>query len=247
MGTYGSRSGAVGGTAIFKALDKVIAKAKKVAARCMEVADDSVDFRDGVFAGAGTNKTMAWGEVALQAYVAHKFNTAEIEPGLKESVFHDPTNFTFPAGVHIAEVEIDPETGVTRIDRWTAVDDFGTVINPMIVEGQVHGGIAQGVGQAMLERTVYDGQGQLITGSYMDYCMPRAGDFPHFTIELTSTPCPSNPLGVKGCGEAGAIASPAALINAITDALGHEGIAMPATPQAVWRAIRSSRHRQAAE
>jgi carbon-monoxide dehydrogenase large subunit len=248
MGTYGSRSGAVGGTAIFKALDKVIAKAKKVAARCMEVTDDGVDFRDGVFAGLGTNKSMTWSEVALQAYVAHKFNTAEIEPGLKESVFHDPTNFTFPSGVHVAEVEIDPETGITKIDRWIAVDDFGTVINPMIVEGQVHGGIAQGVGQAMLERTVYDGEGQLVTGSYMDYCMPRAGDLPSFVVDMTSTPCPSNPLGVKGCGEAGAIASPAALINAITDALGHEDIAMPATPQTVWRAMRASHnHKHAAE
>jgi carbon-monoxide dehydrogenase large subunit len=247
MGSYGSRSGAVGMTAIDKALDKVIAKAKKVAARCMDVADGSVDFRDGVFFGTGTNKSMGWGEVALQAYVAHKFDTAEIEPGLKEGAFYDPKNFTFPAGVHIAEVEIDPETGVTRIDRWIAVDDFGTVINPMIVEGQVHGGIAQGVGQAMLERTVYDSEGQLLTGSYMDYCMPRAGDLPSFIIDLTSTPCPSNPLGIKGCGEAGAIASPAALINAITDALGHEDIAMPATPQAVWRALKSLHHRQAAE
>jgi carbon-monoxide dehydrogenase large subunit len=247
MGTYGSRSGAVGGTAIVKALDKVVAKATKVAARCMEVSDDGVDFKDGVFSALGTNKTMAWGEVALQAYVAHKFDTAEIEPGLKEGAFHDPKNFTFPAGVHIAEIEIDPETGATTIDRWTAVDDFGNVINPLIVEGQVHGGIAQGVGQAMLEHTVYDETGQLITASYMDYCMPRASDVPSFVVEMTNTPCPSNPLGVKGCGEAGAIAAPAALINAITNALGHEDIAMPATPQAVWRAAQSSSHKLAAE
>jgi len=246
MGSYGSRSGAVGMSAISKALDKIVAKATKVAARCMEVADDGVDFRDGVFSGLGTNKSMSWSEVALQAYVAHKFDTAEIEPGLKEGAFYDPTNFTFPAGVHIAEVEIDPETGVTRIDRWTAVDDFGNVINPMIVEGQVHGGIAQGIGQAMLERTVYDDTGQLVTASYMDYCIPRANDLPSFDVAMTNTPCPSNPLGVKGCGEAGAIASPPALINAITSALGHEDIAMPATPQAVWRAIRAS-HRHAAE
>jgi carbon-monoxide dehydrogenase large subunit len=247
MGTYGSRSGAVGGAAIVKALDKVVAKATKVAARCMEVSDDGVDFKDGVFSALGTNKTMAWGEVALQAYVAHKFDTAEIEPGLKEGAFHDPKNFTFPAGVHIAEIEIDPETGATTIDRWTAVDDFGNVINPLIVEGQVHGGIAQGVGQAMLEHTVYDETGQLITASYMDYCMPRASDVPSFVVEMTNTPCPSNPLGVKGCGEAGAIAAPAALINAITNALGHEDIAMPATPQAVWRAAQSSSHKLAAE
>jgi carbon-monoxide dehydrogenase large subunit len=247
MGTYGSRSAAVGMTALSLALDKVVAKATKVAARCMEVAENTVEFTDGVFSGRGTNKTMTFGDVALQAYVAHKFDTAEIEPGLKETSFYDPKNFTFPAGVHIAEVEIDPDTGITTVERWTAVDDFGNVINPMIVEGQVHGGIAQGIGQAMLERTVYDNQGQLLTASYMDYCMPRADDMPSFDVALTNTPCPSNPLGVKGCGEAGAIAAPAALINAITDALGHENIAMPATAQAVWRAAQASRQSIAAE
>jgi carbon-monoxide dehydrogenase large subunit len=247
MGTYGSRSGAVGMSAISKALDKVIAKATKVAARCMEVPEDSVDFADGVFSARGTNKSMAFGEVALQAYIAHKFDSEEIEPGLKEGAFYDPKNFTFPSGVHIAEVEIDPETGSTRIDRWTAVDDFGTVINPLIVEGQVHGGIAQGVGQAMLEGAVYDSSGQLLTASYMDYCMPRADDLPSFTVAMTNTPCPSNPLGVKGCGEAGAIAAPAALINAITSAVGHENVTMPATPQVVWRAAQAAQRPMAAE
>jgi carbon-monoxide dehydrogenase large subunit len=247
MGTYGSRSGPVGMSAISKALDRVVAKATKVASRCMEVPEDRVDFQDGVFAGRDTNKTMTFGEVALQAYIAHKFDSDDIEPGLKETAFYDPKNFTFPSGVHIAEVEIDPETGVTKIARWTAVDDFGTVINPMIVEGQVHGGIVQGIGQAMLERTIYDASGQLITGSFMDYCMPRANDLPSFDVAMTNTPCPSNPLGIKGCGEAGAIAAPAALINAITDALGHENIAMPATPQAVWRAARTSPLNMAAE
>ena len=247
MGTYGSRSAAVGMSAISVALDRVVTKATKVASRCMEVPENTVDFQNGVFSARGTNKFMPFGDVALQAYVAHKFDSAEIEPGLKEGAFYDPTNFTFPSGVHIAEVEIDPETGVTAIDRWTAIDDFGIVINPMIVEGQVHGGIAQGIGQAMLERTVYDGSGQLVTASYMDYCMPRADDLPSFHVDMTNTPCPSNPLGVKGCGEAGAIAAPAALINAITNALGHENIAMPATPQAVWRAVQSSPHRLAAE
>ena len=241
MGTYGSRSAAVGGSAIVKALDKVVAKATKIATRVMEVADNSVDFQDGVFSARGTNKSMTWSELALQAYVAHKFDSSEIEPGLKETAFYDPSNFTFPSGVHIAEVEIDPETGVTKIDRWTAVDDFGNVINPMIVEGQVHGGVAQGVGQAMLENAVYDRNGQLLTASYMDYCMPRASDLPSIEVEMTPTHCPSNPLGVKGCGEAGAIASPAALVNAITAALGHENIVMPATPQAVWRAAQASR------
>jgi carbon-monoxide dehydrogenase large subunit len=213
----------------------------------MEVPEVEVDFNDGVFSGRGTNKSMAFGEVALQAYVAHKFDSAEIEPGLKEGAFYDPKNFTFPSGVHIAEVEIDPETGVTRIDRWTAVDDFGILINPMIVEGQVHGGIAQGVGQAMLENAVYDENGQLLTASYMDYCMPRADDLPSFNVAMTTTACPSNPLGIKGCGEAGAIAAPAALINAITDAIGHENIAMPATPQAVWRAVQKAPRQLAAE
>jgi carbon-monoxide dehydrogenase large subunit len=240
MGTYGSRSGAVGMSAIYKAIDKVIVKATKVAAAVMEVPEDQVDFADGQFSARGTNKKMAFGEVALQAYVAHKFDTEKIEPGLKEGAFYDPKNFTFPSGVHVCEVEIDPETGVTRIDRWTAVDDFGTLINPMIVEGQVHGGIAQGVGQAMLENAVYDSSGQLITASYMDYCMPRADDLPSYTVAMTHTACPSNPLGMKGCGEAGAIAAPPALINAITDALGHEDVAMPATPQTVWRAAQKA-------
>ncbi len=247
MGTYGSRSGAVGASAIVKAADKVIAKGKRVAAACMEVPEDTVDFAEGTFSARGTNKKMTFGEVALQAYIAHKFDSEQIEPGLKEGSFYDPKNFTFPSGVHVAEVEIDMETGVTRIDRWTAVDDFGILINPMIVEGQVHGGIAQGVGQAMLEGAVYNSDGQLVTGSFMDYCMPRADDVPSFNVAMSSTPCPSNPLGVKGCGEAGAIAAPAALINAITDALGHEDIAMPATPQAVWRAIQKISRKQAAE
>jgi carbon-monoxide dehydrogenase large subunit len=247
MGTYGSRSGAVGASAIVKAAEKIVAKGKRVAAACMEVPEDMVDFENGEFLGRGTNKKMTFGEVALQAYVAHKFDSSEIEPGLKEGSFYDPKNFTFPSGVHIAEIEIDIETGKTKIDRWTAVDDFGVLINPMIVEGQVHGGIAQGVGQAMLEHTVYDANGQLITGSFMDYAMPRADDFPSFEVAMNSTACPSNPLGLKGCGEAGAIAAPAALMNAITDALGHENVTMPATPQTVWRAIQNSPRKMAAE
>ena len=247
MGTYGSRSGAVGMSAIFVALEKVIKKATTVAAACMEVPVDQIDFEDGSFSARGTNNKMAFGEVALQAYVAHKFDSSVIEPGLKEGAFYDPKNFTFPSGVHIAEVEIDPDTGVTKIERWTAVDDFGTIINPMIVEGQVHGGIAQGIGQAMLEGAIYNDAGQLVTASFMDYCMPRADDLPSFDVGMTTTVCPSNPLGIKGCGEAGAIASPPALINAITHALGHENIAMPATPQAVWRAAQAAPSKIAAE
>jgi carbon-monoxide dehydrogenase large subunit len=248
MGTYGSRSGAVGMSAIVKALDKVEAKAKKIAAHVMEASEGDIEFRDGKFTVAGTDKAMAFGEVALAAYVGHKFPTHEIEPGLKEGAFYDPTNFTFPAGCHICEVEIDQETGETEIVGWTAVDDFGTIVNPMIVEGQVHGGIAQGVGQAMIEHTVYDKDGQLLSGSYMDYAMPRAHNFPAFKVDTTETRCPGNPLGIKGCGEAGAIAAPAAVMNAITDALGTEKIEMPATPLAVWRALQSAaRQRAAAE
>jgi carbon-monoxide dehydrogenase large subunit len=180
--------------------------------------------------------------------VAHKFPTGEIEPGLKESAFYDPTNFTFPAGCHICELEIDPETGVASVVGWTAVDDFGTVINPMIVEGQVHGGVAQGVGQALLEHTVYNDSGQLVSGSYMDYAMPRADNLPSLKVDMTVTKCPSNPLGIKGCGEAGAIAAPAAVMNAITNALGTEKIDMPATPAAVWNTIQQlNKTRLAAE
>jgi len=247
MGTYGSRSGAVGMSAIFNAIDKVIVKAKKVAGFVLEVPEDTIDFKDGIFSSTATNKTLTFPEVALQAYIAHKFTGQQLEPGLKEGAFFDPTNFTFPSGVHVCELEIDPATGVTRIERWVAVDDFGNLINPMIVEGQVHGGIAQGVGQALLEGAVYDKGGQLLTASFMDYTMPRAADLPSYKVAMTNTPCPSNPLGVKGCGEAGAIAAPAAVMNAITDALGHEEIDMPATPQAVWRAAQKPARRMAAE
>ena len=245
MGTYGSRSGAVGMTAISKALDKIEAKARKVAAHVMEASESDVEFKDGNFSVKGTDKKMAFGEVALSAYVAHKFPTSEIEPGLKEGAFHDPTNFTFPAGCHICELEVDADTGVTEIVDWVAVDDFGNIINPMIVEGQVHGGIAQGIGQALTEAVVYDEGGQLLTGSYMDYCMPRADNLPSFKLGFTKTECPSNPLGIKGCGEAGAIAAPAAVMNALTSALGVKDVPMPATPQNVWNAM--AHLREAAE
>jgi len=247
MGTYGSRSGAVGMSAIVKALDKVEAKAKKVAAHLLEASEADIDFKDGKFTVKGTDKSVAFADVALNAYVAHKFPTSEIEPGLKEGAFYDPTNFTFPAGCHICEVEIDPETGVTEIANYTAVDDFGVLINPMIVEGQVHGGIAQGIGQALTEGAVYDASGQLLTASYMDYCMPRADNLPSFKLGFTETRCPSNPLGIKGCGEAGAIAAPAAVMNAMTDALGTEAVTMPATPQAVWKVAQSQQKLAAAE
>ena len=247
MGTYGSRSGAVGMSAISKALDKIEAKAKKVAGHVLEASDQDIEFKDGKFTVKGTDKSIDFVSIALNAYTAHKFNGQELEPGLKETAFWDPPNFTFPAGVHICELEVDPQTGVVTIDRWTAVDDFGKLINPMIVEGQIHGGVAHGIGQALMEAAHYDADGQLLTASYMDYCMPRAGDLPSFKVDTIETPCPSNPLGIKGCGEAGAIASPPAVINAITDALGHEDVAMPATPQVVWRAAQKAVAKRAAE
>ena len=243
MGTYGSRSLAVGGVAISKALDKIVEKSKKIAAHLMEASADDVEFKDGKFTVAGTDKETAFGDVALAAYVPHNYPLETLEPGLEETAFYDPMNFTYPAGTHIAEVEVDPATGVVEIVDWAACDDFGNLINPMIVEGQVHGGIAQGIGQALLENAHYDENGQLLTASYMDYCMPRADDLPSFKVGYTNTPCTHNDLGVKGCGEAGAIASPPALINAIINALSPLGVtdmSMPATPQKVWKAIQDS-------
>jgi carbon-monoxide dehydrogenase large subunit len=236
MGTYGSRSGAVGMSAIVKALDKVEAKAKKIAAHLMEADEADIQITNGELVVAGTDKKLPWFQVALAAYTAHNL-PAGMEPGLKETAFYDPANFTFPAGCYIAEVEIDPETGKTEIVQFVAADDFGNIINPMIVEGQVHGGIAQGIGQALLEGVHYDDNGQLLTASYMDYAMPRADDLPSFNVSHQNTPCPNNPLGIKGCGEAGAIGSPPALINAITDAIGNNTLTMPATPSKVWASL----------
>ena len=246
MGTYGSRSGPVGMSAIVKALEKVEAKAKKIAAHTLEASEDDIVIENGEVKVAGTDKAMAWHEIGLAAYIAHNLPEG-MEPGLKEAAFYDPLNFSFPAGALICEVEVDPDTGVTDIVKFTAVDDFGTIINPMIVEGQVHGGVTQGIGQAMLEQVVYDDDGQLITGSYMDYCMPRADDVPSYTLDHNATPSPLNPLGLKGCGEAGAIGSPPAVINAITDAIGTNELQMPATPLAVWIALQSVQSSMAAE
>jgi len=238
MGTYGSRSGAVGMSAVVKALDKVEAKAKKIAAHLLEADEGDIVIENGALKVAGTDKSVPWFQMALAAYTAHNLPSG-MEPGLKETAFYDPSNFTFPAGCYICEVEVDPETGMTDIVQFVAADDFGNIINPMIVEGQVHGGIAQGVGQALLEGAVYDAGGQLLTASYMDYTMPRADDLPSFQVSTTNTPCPGNPLGIKGCGEAGAIGSPPAVMNAITDALGHDNLNMPATPGRVWAALRA--------
>ena len=246
MGTYGSRSGAVGISAIVKALDKVEAKAKKIASHLLEADEGDIVIEDGEVKVSGTDKKLGWHEVCLGAYTAHNLPEG-MEPGLKEGAFYDPTNFTFPAGTYICEVEVDPDTGVTDIVNFVAADDFGQIINPMIVEGQVHGGLAQGIGQALLEGVVYDDSAQLQTASYMDYCMPRADDLPAFTVSHHETLSPSNPLGIKGCGEAGAIGSPPAVINAITNAIGNNDLSMPATPQKVWNAIQDVAKRDAAE
>ncbi len=246
MGTYGSRSGAVGMSAIVKALDKVEAKVKKLAAHTLEASEDDIVIEGGAVKVAGTDKQMLWHEVGLAAYLAHNLPEG-MEPGLKEGAFYDPTNFTFPAGCYICEVEVDPDTGTTEIVQFVASDDFGTIVNPMIVEGQVHGGIGQGIGQALLEGVVYDDAGQLLSGSYMDYTMPRASDLPSFSVHHQSTVCPGNPMGMKGCGEAGAIGSPPAVINAITDAIGNNDLSMPATPSKVWAAIQAANAATAAE
>jgi aerobic carbon-monoxide dehydrogenase large subunit len=243
MGTYGSRSLAVGGSALVKALEKVVTKSKRIAAHLMEASVADIEFKDGVFKVAGTDKTVPFGQVALTAYVPHNYPITELEPGLDEKAFYDPLNFTFPGGCHICEVEIDPETGVTEVISFVAVDDVGKIINPMIVDGQIQGGIAQGIGQALLESCVYDNSsGQILTGSYMDYTMPRADNLPSFKVQSHNTMCTHNPLGSKGCGEVGAIGSPPAVINAVLDALAPLGvtdIAMPASPHRVWQAINS--------
>ena len=250
LGTYGSRSIAVGGTAIVNALDKVIEKGRKIAAFLLEAAEADIEFKDGAYQVKGTDKKKAFGEISLAAYVPHKYPIDKLEPGLEETAFYDPKNFTFPAGTYICEVEVDPRTGEVEIASFIAADDFGNIINPMIVEGQVHGGLVQGIGQALLEHAVYDDSGQLKSGSLMDYCMPRADDVPSFKVATTVTACTHNPLGVKGCGEAGAIGAPPAVINAVCDALaelGIEHIDMPATPARVWAAINAAKPRMAAE
>jgi carbon-monoxide dehydrogenase large subunit len=246
MGTYGSRSMAVGGPAIVNACDKIIEKGKKIAAHLLEASEGDIEFKDGKFTVAGTDRSKAIGEVVFEAYVPHHLPYGLIEPGMEETAFYDPANFTYPAGCHVCEVEVDQDTGVVKVDRFVAVDDFGTVINPMIVEGQVHGGLAQGIGQALTEGCVYDDAGQLISASYMDYSMPKADDVPSFEVATTVTPCTHNTLGVKGCGEAGAIGSPPAVMNAITDAIGVR-VSMPATPEKVWRALQDRQMPQAAE
>jgi carbon-monoxide dehydrogenase large subunit len=250
MGTYGSRSLAVGGSAMVKAMDKIVTKGKKIAAHLMEASVDDIEFADGKFTVAGTDKSKTLTDISLAAYVPHNYPIEELEPGLDETSFYDPKNFTFPGGCHIAEIEIDKDTGVVEVINFVAVDDVGRVINPMIVEGQVQGGVAQGIGQALLENAVYDQGGQLLSGSMMDYTMPRADDLPNITVGTETTLCTHNPLGVKGCGEVGAIGSPPAIINAVIDALKEYGVRhmnMPASPQKIWSIIQAGAPRMAAE
>ena len=242
--TYGSRATAVGGTAIVMCVDKILAKASVLAAHLLEVAPGDVQVTNGRFSAAGRERAIGWGELASEAYVAKKL-PAGFEPGLEASSFFEPSNFTFPFGTHIVAVEIDEETGAVTIQRYVAVDDCGPQINPLLVEGQVQGGIAQALGQVMFERTVYDENGQLLTGEFMDYAIPRATDVPEYVLGSTVTPSPVNPLGIKGVGEAGTIGATPAIANAVMDALAPLGIThldLPLTPDKVWDAIRKARH-----
>jgi carbon-monoxide dehydrogenase large subunit len=243
-GTFGSRSIAVGGSALDRAAMKIVAKGKKIAAHLLEAAEADIEFAKGAFRVAGTDRALAFAEVARAAYIPHNYPLEKLEPGLVESAFYDPPNFAFSNGAHVCEAEIDPDTGIVRILRYTAVDDVGTVINPIIVEGQVQGGLAQGIGQALLERCVYE-DGQLLSASFLDYAMPRADDLPNFVSQFDERqPCTHNPLGAKGCGESGTIGAPAAVTSAVLDALAPLGVTdieMPLTPERVWRAIRVAR------
>jgi carbon-monoxide dehydrogenase large subunit len=243
-GTFGSRSIAVGGAALDRAAGKIVAKGKLIAAHLLEASAGDIAFAAGWFTVAGTDRRLSFAEIARAANVPHNFPLETIEPGLQEIAVYDPPAFAFSNGAHICEVEIDADTGETQIVGYSAVDDVGTVINPMIVEGQIHGGVAQGLGQALRENCVYDHRGQLLSGSFMDYALPRASDLPVIKSELDeSQPCKHNPLGAKGCGEAGAIAAPAAILSAVLDALvplGVTEIEMPLTTETVWRAIRGA-------
>lgn len=241
MGTYGSRSLAVGGSAIVKSIEKVLEKGAKIAAHKLESSVEDLEYAGGKWTVKGTDKSIGFGDIALTAYVPHDYPQG-LEPGLDFSSFYDPANFTYPFGAHIAIVEVDSDTGKVTLKRFIAVDDVGNVINPMIVEGQIHGGLAQGIGQALLEGVIYDDDAQLLNGSYMDYTMPRADDLPSFEVDRKTTPCPHNPLGVKGAGEAGCIGSTPAVVNAVMDALspfGIKNLEMPLTPERVWRAMQA--------
>ena len=244
MGTYGSRSASVGGTALLMSLRKIKEKGKKIAAHLLEASPDDMEYANGQFQVKGApGKAVPFGQVALTAYVPHNYPEG-LEPGLEETSFYDPSNFCFPFGAHACVVEVDRDTGHVKVLRYIAVDDVGNVMNPMIVDGMVHGGIAQGVGQALWEGAVYDG-GQLVTGSMMDYAMPKADMLPMYETDRTVTPTPVNPLGVKGAGETGTIAATPTVANAVIDALAPLGIdhieAMPLSSERVWNAIKNAK------
>lgn len=240
MGTYGSRSLAVGGTAIFRTADKLIEKGKKVAAHLLEANEADIEYKNGAFSVRGSaDRSKAFGEVVLAAYLAHNY-PADLEPGFEAQTFHDPSNFTFPAGTYMAVVEVDAETGLVTPLQFYCMDDCGNVLNPLIAEGQVHGGVAQGIGQALYEYAVYDENGQLISGTMMDYAVPKASQVPPIVTDFAGVPSPSNPMGVKGIGEAGTIGSAPAIANAVMDALASMGVRhvdLPLTPERVWKAI----------
>jgi carbon-monoxide dehydrogenase large subunit len=243
LDTYGSRSLVVGGIAIVKAADKVVAKAKKIAAHLLEANEDDLEFASGKFSVKGSpGSSVAMSDVALAVFTAHNLPDG-VEPSLDSDATFDPENFSFPHGTHLCAVEVDTETGMTKIRKYVCVDDVGMPVNPQIIEGQVHGGVAQGIAQALFEEAVFDDDGNLTTGTFVDYTVPSAADLPSFITDRTETPSTTNPLGVKGVGEAGTIASTPAVINAIVDALrpfGVNDIRMPATPERVWRAIHES-------
>jgi len=244
MGTYGSRSLAVGGTALYKSAHKLVEKGKKIAAHLLEANDVDIEYSAGKFSVKGSpDRAKSFGEVVLMSYLAHNY-PADLEPGFEAQTFFDPVNFTFPAGTYMSVVEVDPETGVVTPLQFYCMDDCGNVLNPMIAEGQVHGGVAQGIGQALYENAVYDENGQLLTGSMMDYAVPKASQLPSYTTEFAGVPSPSNPMGVKGIGEAGTIGSTPAIVNAVIDALtplGIRHIDLPLTPQRVWQAIQDAK------
>ena len=242
VGTGGSWSLPMGGGAVVHAVDRLVETATPIAADALEAAAQDVEFRDGAFRVTGTDLAVSLADTAARAADDGRVR-ADGDPGLEATAVYEPGNNTYPYGTHLCEVEVDPETGAVRIVAYTAVHDFGRVLNPLLLAGQVHGGLAQGLGQALLERTVYDGEGQLLSASFMDYCIPRADDLPDFGFEPWATPSPGNPLDIKGCGEAGAAGSPPAAINAVLDALAAVGVTdfeMPATPERVWRAIRAA-------
>jgi carbon-monoxide dehydrogenase large subunit len=248
MGTYGSRSASVGGTALHMSINKVKEKGKKIAAHLLEASPNDIEYTGGQFQVKGVpGKAVPFGAVALTAYVPHNYPEG-LEPGLEETSFYDPSNFCFPFGAHACVVEVDPDTGHVKIVRYLAVDDVGNVINPMIVDGMVHGGITQGAAQALWEGAVYDSEsGQLVTGSLMDYALPRANMLPNYETERTETPTPVNPLGIKGAGETGTIAATPAVVNAVVDALSGMGVdhieVMPLTPERVWKTIQAAKSR----